>query len=211
MEAAVHESPRRDRSLIVTGLEMFEREADGSLAGHTEPLFWTELPEFGHLQRYKAGDTVPSDDGRGERATLRDKLGILDKEGMNKALTESFLAFLSRLLGFGADTFDPQQMLTMYGMDSLNGVACQYWFHKGEWPLYYSRSAVIWIIRETDADSSSRARSRCPSHEDTRWRFDRRDCGARCQGLFRQVISSGPILHCCGDLQQSSHSTGSNS
>ena len=135
MEAAIHESPRRDCSLIVTGLEMFEREADGSIAGHTEPLFWTELPEFGHLQRYKAGDRVLDGAGRGDKATLRDKLGRLDKEGMKKAVTESFLEFLSRLLGFGADTFDPQQMLTMYGMDSLNGVACQYWFHKGEWLL----------------------------------------------------------------------------
>ena len=133
MEAAIHESPRRDRSLIVTGLEMFEREADGSLAGHTEPLFWTELPEFGHLQRYKARDTVADGAGRGERTTLRDKLGQANEEGMKRAVTEAFLAFLSRLLGFGTDTFDPQQMLTMYGMDSLNGVACQYWFHNGEW------------------------------------------------------------------------------
>ena len=135
MEAAIHESPRRDRFLIVTGLEIFEREADGSLAGHTEPLFWTELPEFGHLQRYKVGDRVLDGAGRGDKATLRDELGRLDKEGMKKAVTESFIEFLSRLLGFGADTFDPQHMLTMYGMDSLNGVACQYWFHKGEWLL----------------------------------------------------------------------------
>ena len=133
MEAAIHESPRRDRSLIVTGLEMFEREADGSLAGHTEPLFWTELPEFRHLQRYKAPDSVSYGAGGSERLTLRDKLGRLGKESMKIAMTESILAFLSRLLGFGADTYDPQQMLTMYGIDSLNGVACQYWFHKGEW------------------------------------------------------------------------------
>ena len=73
--------------------------------------------------------------GRSEKATLRDELGRLDKEGMKKAVTELFLELLSRLLGFGADTFDPRQMLTMYGMDSLNGVACQYWFHKGEWLL----------------------------------------------------------------------------
>ena len=38
MEAAVLESPRRDRSLIVTGLNMFEREADGSLSGRNEPV-----------------------------------------------------------------------------------------------------------------------------------------------------------------------------
>ena len=39
IKAAIHESPRQDRSLIVTGLGMFEREAGWSIAGHTEPFF----------------------------------------------------------------------------------------------------------------------------------------------------------------------------
>lgn len=43
MEAAILESPRRDRSLIVTGLEMFERDTAGKLKGRAEPLFWAEL------------------------------------------------------------------------------------------------------------------------------------------------------------------------
>lgn len=43
MEAAVLESSRRDRSLILTGLEMFERDAGGNHVGRTEPLYWAEL------------------------------------------------------------------------------------------------------------------------------------------------------------------------
>ena len=43
MEAAIFESHRRDRSLIVTGLEMFERDVEGKLKGRTEPLYWAEL------------------------------------------------------------------------------------------------------------------------------------------------------------------------
>jgi len=43
MEAAILESSRRDRSLIVTGLEMFERDTAGKLKGRAEPLFWAEL------------------------------------------------------------------------------------------------------------------------------------------------------------------------
>jgi len=43
MEAATLESSRRDRSLIVTGLEMFERDTAGKLKGRAEPLFWAEL------------------------------------------------------------------------------------------------------------------------------------------------------------------------
>ena len=43
MEAAIFESLRRDRSLILTGLEMFERDSAGKLKGRTEPLYWAEL------------------------------------------------------------------------------------------------------------------------------------------------------------------------
>ena len=43
MEAAIIESRRKDRSLIVTGLEMFERDVDRKLKGRTEPLYWAEL------------------------------------------------------------------------------------------------------------------------------------------------------------------------
>ena len=43
MEAAVLESRRRDRSLTITGLDMYARDPDGKLKGRTEPLYWAEL------------------------------------------------------------------------------------------------------------------------------------------------------------------------
>lgn len=133
MEAAILESPRRDRSLILTGLNLFEREADGSLAGRTEPLIWADWPEFGHLQEYKlptalGGSITSKAPLIYQVAAMRDKGDI---EKMRDAIGDAFLAFLSQLLGFGVDAFDPSQALMMYGIDSLSGVSCQYWFHKG--------------------------------------------------------------------------------
>lgn len=133
MEAAILESPRRDRSLILTGLGMFELEGDGNVAGRTEPLFWTDWSEFGHLQQYKPPTLV--DGSATSKAPLKDQVAAMrlkgDTEKMRDAVRSAFLAFLSQLLGFGVDAFDPSQALTMYGIDSLNGVSCQYWFHKG--------------------------------------------------------------------------------
>lgn len=133
MEAAILESPRRDRSLVLTGLNMFEREADGSLAGQTEPLFWTDWPEFGHLQQYKLPAAV--DGSSASKAPLKDQVAAMRHKGeteqMRDAVRNAFLTFLSQLLGFGADAFDPSLALMMYGIDSLSGVSCQYWFHKG--------------------------------------------------------------------------------
>ena len=133
MEAAVLESPRRDRSLVLTGLNMFEREADGSLAGRTEPLSWIDWPEFGHLQQYKLPAIVDGSDT--STAQLRDQIAAMRRHGATEqvkdAIRDAFLTFLSQLLGFGVDAFDPSQALMMYGIDSLSGVSCQYWFHKG--------------------------------------------------------------------------------
>jgi len=116
MEASIHESSHRIRSLIVTSLEMIEREIDGTLAGRTEPLFWTKIPEFGHLQRYKAADTTSV----GKTGTLRillkncfarSRRATRPRE-MKDVVTTAFLASLSRSLGFGVDTFDLKQPLS---------------------------------------------------------------------------------------------------
>ena len=133
MEAAIFESSRRDRSLILTGLNMFEREADGTLTGRSDALLWTEWPEFGHLQEYK----LPGIEGgsKVDKAALKDQVAAIrhkgDTEQLREIIRHAFLTFLSQLLGFGVDAFDPSQALGMYGIDSLSGVSCQYWFHKG--------------------------------------------------------------------------------
>lgn len=133
MEAAVLESPRRDRALILTGLNMLEREADGSLSGRTEPVIWTDWPEFGHLQQFK----LPAVETRKDmtKAPLKDQVAAMRNKGnvdqMKDAIRDAFLTFLSQLLGFGVDAFDTSQALNLHGIDSLSGVSCQYWFHKG--------------------------------------------------------------------------------
>ena len=133
MEAAVLESSRRDRSLILTGLNMFEREPDGSLSGRTEPVMWTDWPEFGHLQQHKLPTTRNRDDI--EKASLKIRVAAMrhgsDREQLKSVIRDAFLTFLSQLLGFGVDAFDTSQALKMHGIDSLSGVSCQYWFHKG--------------------------------------------------------------------------------
>lgn len=136
MEAAIHDSSHRIRSLIVTSLEMIEREIDGTLAGRTEPLFWTEIPDFGHLQRYKATDTTSVGKTGTRRILLKDRVArsrrATSPRELKDVVTTAFLASLSRSLGFGVNTFDPKQPLSTYGIDSLSGVAGQHWFHQGK-------------------------------------------------------------------------------
>lgn len=131
MEAAVLESPRQDHALILTGLSMLEREAEGSLSGRTEPMMRTDWPDFGHLQQYK----LPAVEIRKDmtRSPLKDQVAGMRNKGnvdqMKDAIGNAFLTFLSQLFGFGVDAFDASQALNMYGIDSLSGVSCQYWFH----------------------------------------------------------------------------------
>ena len=47
-------------------------------------------------------------------------------------LEDAFLGFLAGLLGFEEGNFQTEQGLWIYGVDSLSGVSCQYWFHRGK-------------------------------------------------------------------------------
>ena len=170
MEAAILESHRRDRSLVLTGLNMFEREVDGSLVGHTEPLFWTDWPEFGHLQQYKLPTTVGGNNTT--KAPLKDQVAVAGHKGdmqqIKNTIRDAFLTFLSQLLGFGVDAFDPSQALAMYGIDSLSGVSSQYWFHKGIGILNWIE--VRWLT------SRYRTRSQCVRWPISGRRLDREYC-----------------------------------
>ncbi|KAH0544910.1 Type I Iterative PKS [Glutinoglossum americanum] len=132
MEAAVIEShsTQSDRSLILTGLEMFER-VDDKLVGAQDQtmLYWTELPEFGFLQPHRRSWSVNCRHSE-QDISLRERIQELDEADARAALTDAFLVFLAGLLGFGAETFDPGSSLLIYGLDSLSGVSCQYWFYR---------------------------------------------------------------------------------
>lgn len=128
MEAAVLESPRRDRSLIVTGLEMFER-VDGKIAGRPDQLYWTELPEFGHLQVHKRSELAGQEKSK---VSLRERIMRLDDHdgAARMELRDEFITFVSQLLRFDKSNFTDTSELAMYGLDSLSAVSCQYWFFR---------------------------------------------------------------------------------
>ncbi|KAI4136464.1 MAG: hypothetical protein L6R39_007772 [Caloplaca ligustica] len=119
-------------ALIVTGLEMFEKEADGSLVGkgrsRGERLFWTELPEFSHLSAYRP---PPSRGAADKDVPLKERVGRVVAKGDGQALKmmveEGILGFLSTSLGFGRAAIDPGRSMGTYGLDSLNAVNCQFW------------------------------------------------------------------------------------
>ncbi len=126
--AAVLESRRFERSLIVTGLEMFDR-IDGKIAGRSDQLYWTEVPEFGHLSTYKLSTTTDSSE---KGKPLKERVNAAASASAKKELViEALLTFLSSLLGFPASTFSTTTPLANYGLDSLSAVSCQYWFHRG--------------------------------------------------------------------------------
>lgn len=146
MEAAVLESHRSERSLIVTGLEMFER-VDGKLVGSQDQtqLYWTELPEFSHLQSHRLSDAKEKVH---VELSLREQLRDCDKENAHSVLFQAFLAFLTQLLGFSSESFNPALSLAMYGLDSLSAVSCQYWFYRGLLPAEeHSRGMVLTLHR----------------------------------------------------------------
>ena len=129
MEAAIVESHRSERSLILTGLEMFDR-VDGKLVGSQDQtqLYWTELPEFGFLQHHSLSSTT----GKGEtQLSIREQLAGIPAKNVPAAMQDAFLAFVAQLLGFDASLFNPASSLAIYGLDSLSAVSCQYWFHRG--------------------------------------------------------------------------------
>lgn len=126
MEAAVFESKHTDRSLLVTGFQMFET-IDGIVQSKPEQnqLFWTESPEFGFLLDHKFSTT-----GTTKTISLCDQLASQEADLAQKTLLDAFLGCLSNVLGYDVSVFDATSSLASYGLDSLNAVACRYWFFK---------------------------------------------------------------------------------
>ncbi|MCJ1283507.1 hypothetical protein MMC26_002837 [Xylographa opegraphella] len=140
MEAAIVESHRSERSLILTGLEMFDR-IDGKLVGSQDQtqLYWTELPEFGFLQHHSLSSAA----GKGEKQlSVREQLADIPTKDVHAAMQDAFLTFVAQLLGFDESVFNPASSLAIYGLDSLSAVSCQYWFHR-ELSIDVAVSAVL--------------------------------------------------------------------
>ncbi len=52
---------------------------------------------------------------------------------------DAVMPFLAGTLGFPAQTFEVGEGLGMYGLDSLNGVALQYWCWRGTFSFFSYR------------------------------------------------------------------------
>lgn len=108
------------------GFEMFET-VDGKVQCRDDQnqLFWTETAEFGFLFDHRPGISHIS-----QSASLRDRVGSSGSaDGQNILLLE-FLVFLGHTLGYEVSVLDASLPLATYGLDSLNAVACRFWFFK---------------------------------------------------------------------------------
>ncbi|ORY58750.1 uncharacterized protein BCR38DRAFT_413069 [Pseudomassariella vexata] len=125
-EAAIQESRASGRAIIESGLQMFST-VDGKLqtkASQTQ-VFWAEFPEFGLLLDHKLGSDTERTD-----LSLAERLKLLEDTEARELLLDQFLQCLSSILGYNTSSFNPNSPIGAYGLDSLNAVACRYWFFK---------------------------------------------------------------------------------
>lgn len=132
-----------DDSLIVTGLEMFDRLPNGELKGRSDPIFWTNLPESSYLMTYipplhdlKSADMKMPLKQWAEPFQKHEGVKVDEdkRKELQPRVTKAFRSFLSDLLGYGQDDIDTTTGLATYGLDSLGAVGCQYWLSRGEYP-----------------------------------------------------------------------------
>ena len=129
---------------------MFSRDVDNKLVGRNAPLFWTDLPEFSHLQTYAPPSQDSGNASRQDNIALKEQVnkllaggdgneGVSKREEVTKVVTDAFVGFLAQLSGFGKERIDTERGgVGMYGIDSLSGVGCQYWFYRGEFFVPFS-------------------------------------------------------------------------
>ncbi|KAL8690210.1 MAG: hypothetical protein Q9218_004292 [Villophora microphyllina] len=146
LEAAMYKSRQQrlgketlpEEAVMVTGLEMFERDKEGALVGRKGGVYWMDFPEFSHLGSYASPFADNTSAGNGKKMALKEKIvELLDGDGgvrlkgkLERVLEEEFLAFLEGLLGFKKEDFVKGMGLGTYGMDSLGAVAVQFWCFK---------------------------------------------------------------------------------
>lgn len=128
MEAAVIESQHFDRPLIGTGLQSF-KSINGVIqcdAGQTQ-MFWTQSTEFQSLLDHHLDDTKTA-----KELSLIEQIGEMGPAEAHKLALDAFFVALGSVLGYDVGDIDASKSLTSYGLDSLNAVACRFWFSKRE-------------------------------------------------------------------------------
>lgn len=185
VEAALLESSASaSRPVIESGLQMFQT-VDGKLQAKESQtqVFWAEFPEFGHLLDHTLGA-----DRDGAELSLLERLQELDDSAAQALLLKQFLQSLSSILGYSADAFDPASPIAAYGLDSLNAVACRYWFFKGKYCLIPFRLTQARTVTDTPYD---RTRPR-----DLRLRRARRQVDPRARRQSTLVAQGSQRQHC---------------
>lgn len=132
LEAALLESYTSERSLICTGLQRF-KSLDGDVQSqqHQTQVFWLDWPEFGFMFDYERTD-----------ATCTKPKSLLEsiEEGSDSEkyliIHSAFQESLQLILGREIVGFKPEISIALCGLDSLNTIACRYWFFKGR--LYFA-------------------------------------------------------------------------
>ncbi|KAL9021753.1 MAG: hypothetical protein Q9180_008596, partial [Flavoplaca navasiana] len=119
-------------------------KGEGNSEGVKDEVYWRSCPEFSHLAHYHPPSPLINNQQQQTDIPLKTQIrailtlnkqdGKTSTGGEDKARKEvevvvrdAFLGFLSRTLGFAAETFDEGQELGVYGLDSLSAVGLQYW------------------------------------------------------------------------------------
>ncbi|KAL8951306.1 MAG: hypothetical protein Q9222_002705 [Ikaeria aurantiellina] len=123
--AAVLASLTSDRSMICTGVQRF-KNVDGAINSkpHQNQLFWSEWPEFGFMFDYQRTANIK------ERSkTLSEKILEATATSRHQILLSAFERCLEDILGQPM-SLEPDASMASCGLDSLNTIACRYWFYK---------------------------------------------------------------------------------
>ena len=123
--AAVLNSYSRERSLLVTGFQMYDSINGRIEAPSPDQIFWGTWPEFGFLFSHLISDTSEA-----QSTSLIDDLTTSTNTAAASILLKAFVLGVSTILGYDAERLDPTNPLSAYGLDSLNAVACRYWFFR---------------------------------------------------------------------------------
>ncbi|KAL8887286.1 MAG: hypothetical protein Q9192_006350 [Flavoplaca navasiana] len=156
LEAAFYKSRQQlagqetcpEDAVTVTGLEMWDdRDGKDNGEGGKGEVCWRSCPEFSHLANYHPPSSLNNQQQQTDlplKSKIDAILALNEKDGkpstggedkarkeVEQVVLEAFLGFLSRTLGFAAETFDEGQGLGVYGLDSLSAVGVQYWGWRG--------------------------------------------------------------------------------
>ncbi len=133
---------------MVTGLEIWDdRKGEGISARGKDEVYWRSCPEFSHLANYHPPSPLNNQQQQTD-IPLRSKISTIlalnkkdedtstggeeeARKEVEQVVGDAFLGFLSKTLGFAAETFDEGQKLAVYGLDSLSAVGVQYWGWRG--------------------------------------------------------------------------------